>query len=90
MYKLPLIALFSFAILYNTAASQTLNDRQLPAEIDKLLSSQFKVNEPGAEITKDSIKSSIDGTTQTLYYYKSTAKKSMPLVVQLHSWSYYF
>ncbi len=50
MYKLPIIALFSFAILCNIAASQTLNDRQLTAEIDKLLSSQFKENEPGAEI----------------------------------------
>ncbi len=119
MSKLPLIALFQFALLCNIATSQTLNDRQLTAEIDKLLSSQFKVNEPGAEIliarkgqkiaalfigkpysgqtithnpanilTKDSLKSSVDGTTQTIYYYKSTAKKNMPLVVQLHSWSY--
>lgn len=50
MIKLPLTALFAFAILYNIAISQTLNDQQLTVEIDKLFSSQFIVNEPGAEI----------------------------------------
>lgn len=50
MYKLLLIALFSIAILCNIATSQTLNDQQHIAEIDSLLSSQFKVNEPGAVI----------------------------------------
>lgn len=50
MNKLTLIVLFSFATLCNIATSQTLNDQQLTAEIDKLLSPQFKINEPGAEI----------------------------------------
>ena len=50
MYKLPLIALFSFAILCSIATSQTLNDQQLTTEIDKLLSTQFKINETGTEI----------------------------------------
>ena len=39
-------------------------------------------------LTKDSIYSKLDGNTQVFYYYKSTEKKSRPLVVQLHSWSY--
>lgn len=45
-------------------------------------------NKPTNSLTKDSIKSTIDGNTQFFYYYKSTAKKNMPLIVQLHSWSY--
>jgi predicted peptidase len=45
-------------------------------------------NEPINSLTKDSIKSTIDGNIQLFYYYKSTAKKNMPLIVQLHSWSY--
>ena len=39
-------------------------------------------------LNKDSIKSTLDGYTQVFYYYKSTDKKSKPLIVQLHSWSY--
>ena len=39
-------------------------------------------------LKKDSINSSLDGNSQVFYYYKSTDKKSEPLIVQLHSWSY--
>lgn len=31
--------------------------------------------------------SSLDGETQFFYYYKSTSKQKMPLVVSLHQWS---
>ena len=39
-------------------------------------------------LTKDSIKSSLDGYSQVFYYHKSTANKAEPLIIQLHSWSY--
>jgi poly(3-hydroxybutyrate) depolymerase len=39
-------------------------------------------------LIKDSIYSTLDGNPQVFYYYKSTAKKAAPLIVQLHSWSY--
>jgi len=39
-------------------------------------------------LKKDSISCSLDGNIQVLYYYKTTADKPKPLVVQLHSWSY--
>ena len=39
-------------------------------------------------LKKDSINSTLDGNVQVFYYYKSTEKKSKPLIVQLHSWSY--
>ncbi len=45
-------------------------------------------NDHPAFLTKDSIHSAMDGYTQVFYYYKSTDKKSKPLIVQLHSWSY--
>ena len=41
-----------------------------------------------SNLKKDSIKSSLDGNTQLIYYYRSSVKKSMPLIVQLHPWSY--
>lgn len=53
-----------------------------------LTSGQVITNKPITSLIKDSIKSTIDGNTQLFYYYKSTAKKIMPLIVQLHSWSY--
>lgn len=39
-------------------------------------------------LEKGSITSSLDGNEQVFYYYTSTGKKSRPLIVQLHSWSY--
>ena len=39
-------------------------------------------------LKKDSIKSSLDSTTQVFYYSKSTNNKPEPLIVQLHSWSF--
>lgn len=39
-------------------------------------------------LKKDSISCSLDGNVQVFYYYKTTADKPKPLVVQLHSWSY--
>lgn len=39
-------------------------------------------------LIKDSIISALDGYNQVFYYYKSTDKKTKPLIVQLHSWSY--
>lgn len=39
-------------------------------------------------LKKDSINSTLDGNLQVFYYYKSIDKKSKPLIVQLHSWSY--
>ena len=39
-------------------------------------------------LKKDSIYSSLDGNTQVFFYYKSNEKKSKPLIVQLHSWSF--
>ena len=56
--------------------------------ISLLTYGQVMPNKPTNSLTKDSIKSTIDGNTQIFYYYKSTAKKKMPLIVQLHSWSY--
>jgi len=56
--------------------------------ISLLTSGQVITNNAINNLTKDSIKSTIDGNTQLFYYYKSTAKKNMPLIVQLHSWSY--
>ena len=56
--------------------------------ISLLTYGQVIPNKPTNSLTKDSIKSTIDGNTQIFYYYKSTAKKKMPLIVQLHSWSY--
>jgi len=41
-----------------------------------------------SSLTKHSIPSSMDGEAQTIYYHTSTAKKRMPLLVQLHSWSF--
>lgn len=41
-----------------------------------------------SHLTKHSIPSSMDGVAQTIYYHTSTAKKRMPLLVQLHSWSF--
>ncbi len=38
-------------------------------------------------LKKDSISSSLDRNTQVFYFYKTTASKPKPLVVQLHSWS---
>lgn len=56
--------------------------------ISVLTSGQVITNNPINSLTKGSIKSTIDGNTQLFYYYKSTVKKNMPLIVQLHSWSY--
>ena len=39
-------------------------------------------------LNKDSVKSSLDGYSQVIYYYKSTKDNPQPLIVQLHSWSY--
>ncbi|MEP7111305.1 MAG: prolyl oligopeptidase family serine peptidase [Ferruginibacter sp.] len=39
-------------------------------------------------LKKDSIKSSMDSTTQVFYYNKSINNKPEPLIVQLHSWSF--
>lgn len=36
---------------------------------------------------KDSTSSILDGTVQKFYYYQSTKKEMMPLVVSLHQWS---
>lgn len=41
-----------------------------------------------SSLTKHSIPSSMDGVAQTIYYHASTAKQRMPLLVQLHSWSF--
>ena len=38
-------------------------------------------------LKQDSIKSSLDGTTQYFYYSHAEGKKAQPLVVGLHSWS---
>lgn len=43
---------------------------------------------PTVVLKKDSIKSKLDGNIQRVYYFKSTAQRPQPLVVQLHSWSY--
>ncbi len=56
--------------------------------ISLLTSGQATTSNPIRNLTKDSIQSTIDGNTQHFYYYKSTAKKNMPLIVQLHSWSF--
>jgi predicted peptidase len=39
-------------------------------------------------LKKDSIKSSMDGGVQQIYYFKSTDQNPKPLIVQLHSWSF--
>ena len=44
--------------------------------------------QPKNHLTKDSIKSSMDGVNQVFYYNKSTSAKPEPLIVQLHSWSF--
>ncbi|MFZ1789931.1 MAG: prolyl oligopeptidase family serine peptidase [Saprospiraceae bacterium] len=56
--------------------------------ISQLVSGQAVTNDPSINLSKVSIQSTMDGVVQPLYYYKSTAKKNKPLVVQLHSWSY--
>lgn len=53
-----------------------------------LTSGQVITNRPIKNLTRDSIKSKMDGNEQLIYYYKSTDKKPTPLIVQLHSWSY--
>ena len=40
-------------------------------------------------LKKDSIQSTLDGNTQVIYYAKSMAATPQPLVVELHSWSYF-
>lgn len=52
--------------------------------ISKTVNSQEK---PWEGFQKDSIVSSLDGSIQKFYYYKSSAKKEMPLIVSLHQWS---
>jgi Prolyl oligopeptidase family len=39
-------------------------------------------------LKKDSIKSSLDGSIQQIYYFRSSDKSPKPLIVQLHAWSY--
>jgi len=51
--------------------------------------SQVERTELTNGLKKDSIKSSLDGSIQPIYYYKSSDKNPKPLIVQLHSWSYH-
>ena len=44
--------------------------------------------QPVSFLQKDSIRSSLDQSTQVFYYSKATAAKPQPLIVQLHSWSF--
>ena len=41
-----------------------------------------------ASLKLDSIRSSLDGSFQRIYYFKSSDSKPKPLIVQLHSWSF--
>jgi len=41
-----------------------------------------------AFLKKESISSALDGNIQVFYYYKPISTKPLPLIVQLHSWSY--
>ena len=45
-----LIFLLSFALLFNITFAQQKTDSQLATEFDKLLSEQFKTDEPGATV----------------------------------------
>lgn len=53
-----------------------------------LISGQVTLSKTASGLKKDSIKSSLDGNTQIIYYNRSSVKDPKPLIVQLHSWSY--